>query len=98
MELSLGVKIVLGLIAFELLLIAVLYIYYLLQPVEGTVYYKHSDYTEPNLAVYIIRIKRKTLGYPFSRTCRISEDKYYRIQYGDIYNYQTGEITPKETL
>jgi len=92
MEFSLSVKIVLGMIALELLLIVGLYIYYLLQPVEGTVYYKRSDYTEPNLAVYIIKIKRKTFGYPFSRTCRVSQEIYHELQYGDKYNSQTGEV------
>lgn len=91
MEPSLSVKIVLGLIAFELVLIVVLYIYYLLQPVEGTVYYKHSDYTEPNFTTYIIKIKRKCFGYPFSRTCRVSGETYHRLNYGDTYNSQTGE-------
>lgn len=88
-------KIILGIIVVELVVIIAVYIYDILCPREGVVYYKRADFivNDRNPAVYKIKIKRKVFGYPFIRVCRVSKDIFHSLTFGDTYNCTTGRIT-----
>jgi hypothetical protein len=87
-------KIILGIIVVELVVIIAVYIYDILCPREGIVYYKRADFvndTRPTM--YTIKIKRKFFGYPFIRVCRVSKEVYDSLTFGDTYNCTAGRIT-----
>lgn len=87
-------KIILGIIVVELVVIIAVYIYDILCPREGIVYYKRADFVnDTRPTTYTIKIKRKLFGYPFIRVCRVSKDVYYNLAFGDTYNCTTGRIT-----
>lgn len=93
MEFSLFTRIVSAIVVLELMIIAIAYLYDILCPREGIVYYKRKEIHNNAPAVYKIKIKRKFFGYPFIRVCRVSKDVFYGLSFGDTYNCTTGDIT-----
>lgn len=93
MEFSLFTRIVSAIVVLELMIIAIAYLYDILYPREGIVYYKRKEIHNNAPAVYKIKIKRKFFEYPFIRVCRVSKDVFYGLSFGDTYNCTTGDIT-----
>ena len=91
-DFSITTKIVIGIVCLELFVIALVYIYDTLCPREGIVYYKRNEIHNNAPAVYKIKIKRKFLGYPFIRVCRVSREVFNSLTFGDTYNCTTGKI------
>jgi len=94
MEFSLFTRIISAIVVLELMIIAIAYLYDILCPREGIVYYKRMEYiaNDTTHATYKIKIKRKFLGYPFIRVCRVSREVFNSLTFGDTYNCTTGKI------
>lgn len=83
--------IILGVISIEILTIVVLYLYYLLMPEAGTIYYKKAKKVDGK-TTYEIRIKRYTFGYPFVNKAFVTKEVFERYTYGDNFNIRTYKL------
>lgn len=92
---NVATKIILGIVSLELAVVVIVYLYDILCPKEGTVYYKRFDFIANHIRpdTYKIKIKREVFGYPFIRVCRVSKEVYDSLTFGDTYNCTTGRIT-----